>query len=105
MLLNGQKINHDGNLDYSILFDEVMVYDDTTVEQMLERIQGFDVVVTKEMPAPAEVIAQSPDCVKLLAEAGTGYNNINLPAAHEKGLTVCSVAAYSTQRVAHTPPS
>jgi len=102
VVLNGEKMNYDGNLDYSILSDEVVVYDDTTVEQMLERIQGFDVVVTKEMPVPAEILAQFPDCVKLLAEAGTGYNNINLPAAREKGLTVCNVPAYSTQRVAHT---
>jgi len=102
VVLNGQKMNYDGNLDYSILSDEVTVYDDTTPEQLLERIQGFDVVVTKEMPVPAELLAQFPDCVKLLAEAGTGYNNINLPAARAKGLTVCNVPAYSTQRVAHT---
>lgn len=102
VVLNGKKMNYDGNLDYSILSDEVVVYDDTAADEVLECIQGFDVVVTKEMPVPADLLAQFPDCVKLLAEAGTGYNNIHLPAAREKGITVCNVAGYSTQRVAHT---
>ena len=81
VVLNAAKMNYDGNLDYSILSDEVVVYDDTTADEVLERIQGFDVVVTKEMPVPAELLAQFPTQVKLLAEAGTGYNNIDLAAA------------------------
>jgi len=40
--------------------------------------------------------------VKLICEAGTGYNNIDLAAAKAKGITVCNIPAYSTQRVAHT---
>ncbi|MDD3220787.1 MAG: D-2-hydroxyacid dehydrogenase [Clostridia bacterium] len=102
VVLNGDRMNYDGNLDYSILSSEVKVYDDTTPEQVIERIQGFDIVVTKEMPVSGEIIRQFPDCVKLICEAGTGYNNLDLDAAREKGITVCNVAAYSTERVAHT---
>ena len=57
----------------------------------------------REIPIGAELIAQFPDSVKLLYEAGTSYNNIDLAAAKE-GITVCSIPTYSTQRVA-TPPS
>ena len=38
----------------------------------------------------------------MICEAGTGYNNIPLEAARAKGITVCNIPAYSTQRVAHT---
>lgn len=102
VVLNGDRMNYDNRLDYSILSEEVKVYKDTSPEQIIERIQGFDIVVTKEMPVSGDIIRQFPDCVKLICEAGTGYNNLDLEAAREKGITVCNVPAYSTQRVAHT---
>ena len=45
---------------------------------------------------------QFPDSVKLICEAGTGYNNIDLDAAKEKKITVCNIQSYSSKRVAHT---
>ena len=102
IVMNGDRMNYDHRLDYSILSDEVKVYDFSEPSQILERIQGFDIVVTKEMPVSGDIIRQFPDQVKLIVEAGTGYNNIDLDAAREKGITVCNIPAYSTERVAHT---
>lgn len=102
IVLNAAKMNFDGNLDFSVLSDEVIVYDDTTPEELLERIQDADIIVTKEMPVNGDLIRQFPDSVKLICEAGTGYNNLDLDAAKEKGITVCNIPAYSSQRVAHT---
>ena len=102
VVLNGAKMNYDGKLDFSILSDAVTVYDDTAQDQVLERVAGCGIVVTKEMPVGAELLAQFPDSVHLLCEAGTGYNNIDLTAARARGITVCNIPAYSTQRVAHT---
>lgn len=102
VVMNGERMNYDHRLDYSILSDEVKVYEQTTPDQILERIQGFDIVVTKEMPVSGDLIRQFPDSVKLIVEAGTGYNNLDLAAAKEKGITVCNIPAYSTERVAHT---
>lgn len=102
VVLNAAKMNYDGNLDFSILSDDVTVYDDTTPEQVLERIQDAGVVVTKEMPVNGDLIRQFPDSVKIICEAGTGYNNIDLAAAREKGIIVCNVPSYSSERVAHT---
>ena len=102
VVLNAAKMNYDGNLDFSILSDDVTVYDDTTPEQLLERIQGAGVVVTKEMPVSGDLVRQFPDSVKIICEAGTGYNNIDLAAAREKGIIVCNVPSYSSERVAHT---
>ena len=102
VVLNAKKMNFDGKLDFSILSSEVVVYDDTTPEELLERNQDADVIVTKEMPVSGELIRQFPDSVKLICEAGTGYNNLDLAAAKEKGIMVCNIPAYSTQRVAQT---
>ncbi len=102
VVLNAAKMNFDGSLDFSVLSDEVTVFDETTPDQLLERIEGAAVIVTKEMPVSGELIDRFPDSVKLICEAGTGYNNLDLEAARRKGITVCNIPAYSSQRVAHT---
>ena len=49
VVLNAKKMNFDGKLDFSVLSSDVTVYDDTTEQQLSERIQGADIIVTKEM--------------------------------------------------------
>ena len=102
VVVNASKMNYDHALDFSVLSSDVQVYDNSTNEELIERIQGARVVVTKELPVNAELLSQFPDTVKLIVEAGTGYNNIDLNAAKERGITVCNIPAYSTERVAHT---
>lgn len=101
VLLNAKKMNFDGKLDFSILSSDLTVYDDTTPQQLLERIQNANIIITKEMEVSGEMIRQFPDSVKLICEAGTGYNNIDLDAAKEKKITVCNIPSYSSKRVAH----
>lgn len=102
VVVNAEKMNFDGKLDFSVLSDSVAVYPSSTPEKLLQRIQGAQVVVTKELPVPAALLEQFPRSVQLLVEAGTGYNNIDLAAAKKQGIAVCNIPAYSSQRVAHT---
>ena len=102
VVVNAGKMNYDHALDFSVLSSDVQVYDNSTNEELIERIQGARVVVTKELPVGADLLSQFPDTVKLIVEAGTGYNNIDLNAAKARGITVCNIPAYSTERVAHT---
>ena len=102
VVVNASKMNYDQALDFSVLSSDVQVYNDSTNAELIERIQGARVVVTKELPVETDLLSQFPDTVKLIVEAGTGYNNIDLNAAKERGITVCNIPAYSTERVAHT---
>ena len=102
VVVNAGKMNYDHALDFSILSNDVQVYEDSTNAELIERIQGARVVVTKELPVSADLLSQFPDTVELIVEAGTGYNNIDLDAAKKKGITVSNIPAYSTERVAHT---
>lgn len=102
VVLNAGKMDYDGKLDFSALSPDVTVYADSAQEEILDRIQGACVIVTKELPVSAGMIRQFPDSVKLICEAGTGYNNIALDAAAERGIQVCNVPTYSAHRVAHT---
>lgn len=102
VVLNAGLVNYDGNVDYSSIASEVIIYDETPEDLILERVQGATVVVTKEMKVPGKIIRQFPDSVKMICEAGTGYNNIDLNAVREKGIMLCNIPAYSSERVAHT---
>ena len=102
VVLNAAKMNFDGSMDFSILAEDVVVYEDSSPEEILGRIEGADAVVTKELVLAPELVARFPDSVKLICEAGTGYNNIPLDAVKEKGITLCNIPAYSSERVAQT---
>ena len=102
VFLNATKLDFDQKLDFSSVqaLTELTNYDDTSNEQILERVQGQTVVITKEMTVGKDVISRFPDSVKLICEAGTGYNNIDIVAAREKGISVCNIPSYSTVAVA-----
>ena len=102
VFLNATKLDFDQKLDFSSVqaLTELTNYDDTSNEQILERVQGQTVVITKEMTVGKDVISRFPDSVKLICEAGTVYNNIDIIAAREKGISVCNIPSYSTVAVA-----
>ena len=102
VVLNAGKMNYDSSLDLTGLGDDVTVYDDSTAEEISQRAADAAVIVTKELVLTPEQVNAFPDSLKLIVEAGTGYNNIPIDAAKAKGITVCNVPAYSSQRVAHT---
>lgn len=102
VVLNAELVNYDNNIDYTQIASEVMIYDETPEDKILERVQGYNVVVTKEMKVSGDIIRAFPDSVKMICEAGTGYNNLDLDAIKEKGITLCNIPAYSSERVAHT---
>ena len=102
VVLNANLVNYDGNIDYSQIASEVVIYDETPEDKILERVDGFTIVVTKEMKVSGEIIKKFPDSVKMICEAGTGYNNIDLDAVREKEIILCNIPAYSSERVAHT---
>ena len=100
VVLCAKKMNYDHLLDFSTLCEEVAVYDDADETKMAERLQGAEILITKENQVTAEMIQSFPDTLKIIVEAGTGYNNIDLKAASDKGLLVCNVPSYSTDSVA-----
>lgn len=101
-ILNIARINYDHKLDTGCIKGNAVYYEDSTPNQILERVQDCEIVVTKELELPGTLIEQFPQSVRLICEAGTGYNNIDLNACRKKGIMVCSTPAYSTKRVAHT---
>lgn len=102
VVLNAGKMNYDGCLDFGALSENTIVHEDSAPDEIVPRVAGAACVVTKELVLTPEQVNAFPDSVKLIVEAGTGYNNIPLDACRARGITVCNVPAYSTQRAAHT---
>ena len=69
-----------------------------TPDVVAERAKGHNCIVTKEIEVDVELL---PDSVELICEAGTGFNNINLQKASERGIRVTNVPEYSTEAMAH----
>jgi glycerate dehydrogenase len=102
VFLNSEKLNFDKVLDYSALmeFTNFKEYSSSSNEEVLERVKGQNIIITKELPLGRELISKFSQSVELICEAGTGYNYIDIKAAEEKGITVCNVPGYSTEAVA-----
>ena len=102
VFLNSAKLDFDNKLDFSPLaqLTAFTKYDSSTDEEIISRVQGQEVVITKELPVGKELIDQFPPSVKVICEAGTGYNNIDIVAARAKNIAVCNVPTYSTEAVA-----
>jgi len=104
VLINAGRLDFDQKLDLSkisAIADVTRFESDATPEEILERVQGQDIVISKEIPIPGKIIEQFPPSVRLIQEAGTGFNNVDLSAAKAKNVMVCNCPAYSSDAVAH----
>lgn len=91
--LRWDQINQHGTLT---------TYDRTPKELIIERAKDSDVILTNKVHFGEEEFSQLPN-LRLILEAATGYDNIDIAAARRHGVTVCNVPAYSTLAVAqHT---
>ena len=104
VLVNAQRLDFDQRLNFTKLALRGVVerhYEDApTDDQIVAFAEGATVLVTKEIGVSAELIARLPASIRLICEAGTGYNNVDLAAAQERGIIVTNVPEYSSTAVA-----
>jgi len=78
---------------------EVVYYDRTAVNDVLDRCRDAAVIITNKTPVTAAVI-QECKALQLIAVTATGYNVVDIEAAKKRGIPVCNVPAYGTHSVA-----
>lgn len=91
--------NGDISLDCFNALGKVVSYPVTPKELTVERINGAEAVLCNKTLMTREVINFCPD-LKYIGLFATGYNNIDMEAAAEMGITVCNAGEYSTMAVA-----
>lgn len=79
-------------------YGEVLCCGPTAPEEAAEKIGDADIVLCNKTPITREVIAKCPN-LKYIGLFATGYNNIDLEAASERGIVVSNAGEYSTQAV------
>ena len=89
------------DLDWSRLdsLGGVVRYDGTAPELVLERAAQAEALLVNKVKLTREIIDALPK-LRYIGELATGYDNIDVAAAKEKGIPVCNVPGYSTDSVA-----
>ena len=100
VVLDGYTLNP-GDISWQELeqLGEVTVYDRTPQEQILERIQGAEVVFVNKAPLTKEILGQATG-LKFIGVLATGYNVVDTAAAKELGIIVTNIPTYGTAAVA-----
>ena len=91
----------DVSLEEIAALGEFTCYQSSTVEEARERVKEADVVLLNKVIVDQDFLDAAPK-LKLVCEAGTGINNINVKLCEERGVLVRNVAGYSTDSVAQT---
>ena len=85
------------------LFDARLNLDDTplTPEQIAEAVRTADILVPTVTDEITEELLKQPDCkLKLIANFGNGVDNIDVIAAHARGITVTNTPKVLTEDTA-----
>ena len=102
-IIEGHTINP-GDLSWSALeaLGELTIHHYVPKENIAETIGCADAIFVNKSRITAEIMDACPN-LKFIGVLATGYDNIDLTAAKERGIAVCNVAGYAADPVAqHT---
>ena len=100
LILDGATFGEDIDISKFNELGEVIVYAESTKQQVLERLKDVNpdaVIVNKIVMGKEEMYTASN--LKIILEAATGYNNIDIECANALNIRVANVAGYSTMSV------
>lgn len=109
IFLNASRLDYDNALNFSRLNSVTSltlnrVDTMTDINEIVSKVKAAEaeIVILKEMELPSKAVELFPPSVRLICEAGTGYNNIPIKVARQqKDISVVNVPTYSTESVAH----
>ena len=101
VVLESEAVGKDISWETLKKFGELSCYAVTEENQIAQRVENADIVVLNKCIINERTLGKSN--VKLLCEAATGYNNIDIDYCKKRKIVVTNVKGYSTDSVAqHT---
>lgn len=83
---------------FAALAENVDVYPSTKPDETAAHIGDADVVICNKVLITREIMEVCPN-IKYIGILATGFNNVDLDAAAERGIPVCNAGSYSTDAV------
>lgn len=96
VILDGQRTNP-GDLSWAPLeaLGKLTVYPTTAPEELVAHIGDSQVIVLDKPVITRQILEACPG-LRLITLFATGFNNVDVEAARELGVTVCNAPAYSS---------
>ena len=92
-------VGHDLNWDAFKQYADIVVFDRTPKEKIIERASDADAVFTNKVPLFKEQLDALPK-LRYIGVLATGYNNVDVRLAAERGIVVTNIPQYGTDSVA-----
>ena len=99
VFLDVKTVGNVPNLHLFEQFGEVAYFQTTLPQQVQERVEEADIVITNKVVLDSTTIEQAPK-LKLICIAATGTNNVDKAAALKRGIPVKNASDYSSASVA-----
>ncbi len=99
VVLDGYTANP-GDLSWEPLqaLGDCTIYDRTAPSEVLERAADAEILLTNKVLLTADILAALPD-LRYIGVLATGYNVVDVAAAHARGIVVTNIPSYSTASV------
>lgn len=98
-VLDRATMGFDLTFDSLKKFGDVVIYDETTADELPEKTADADILVLNKIKITEKIMSCASN-LKLICVFATGFDNIDVLAAKRRGIAVCNVPAYSTDSVA-----
>lgn len=100
-VLDWETVSNGGDItpDDIAKFGEVKIIPLSKAEEAAENIGDAEIVLCNKVPITREVMDKCPN-IRYIGLFATGYNNVDIECATEKGIVVCNAGQYSTNAVA-----
>jgi glycerate dehydrogenase len=100
VILDGHTLNP-GDLSWEKIkqLGRTTIYPRTSKEEVLSRIKDAEIIIVNKVKLDAEVLENAPLC-QCICVTATGYNNIDIEKAKQKGIVVLNASNYGTGSVA-----
>ena len=99
VVLDASTLGDDLDLTPLQALGEVKVYQTSTPEEIAIRIADADILMQNKAKLTADLLAKATK-LKVICEAATGFDNIDVAYCRNHGIAVTNVPGYSTQCVA-----
>ena len=97
-ILDKNTMGDDLSFEVFEQFGEVKIFEKTDFDERIKNVADSDVIILNKVKITREVMENAPN-LKLVCVFATGFDNIDIAAAKEKGIAVCNVPGYSTDSV------